>query len=220
MHRCCWKKSQLHSKKMCYEDYVSSKQPSFSISSAFFCNILRISKFGINTHVMFSAPWNEFWPSWYLLQTQVVDFVYAIMFYIVQFWFCLIFFLLGFICGLFVCFLIIIPIKGLWSRWVLQNYKWIACRISNLDCKCTWHFEKKTQPLLLRSRFLLYPKGGVKLGYYFCRIHSKCFSAYDLTELLFLCKQIQFFLLIVVHVQRYLPVQLMFCSIPALCVLF
>lgn len=90
-------------------------------------------------------------------------------------------------------FLIIIPIKGLWSRWVLQNYKWVAYRISNLDCKCTWHFEKKTQPVLLRSRFLLSLKGGVKLGCYSCRIHSKCCSAYDLTELLFLCKQIQFF---------------------------
>lgn len=100
------------------------------------------------------------------------------------------------------------------------NYKWIAYRISNLDRKCTWHFEKKTQPVLLRNRFLLSPKGGVRLGYYSCRIHSKCCSAYDLTEQLFLCKQIQIFLLIVVHVQRYLPVQLMFCSIPALYVFF
>lgn len=64
----------------------------------------------------------------------------------------------------FFFFLIIIPIEGLWSRWVLQNYKWIAYRISNLDCKCTWHFETKTQPVLLRNRSLLSPKGGVRLG--------------------------------------------------------
>lgn len=74
-------------------------------------------------------------------------------------------------------FKIIIPIKGLWSRWVLQNYKWIAYRISDFDCKCTWHFEKKTRPVLLRSRFLLSLTGGVKLGYCSCRIYSKCCSA-------------------------------------------
>lgn len=75
-----------------------------------------------------------------------------------------IFFLVGFYLCPFFFFLIIIPIEGLWSRWVLQNYKWIAYRISNLDCKCTWHFETKTQPVLLRNRSLLSPKGGVRLG--------------------------------------------------------